>query len=380
MTSIENEIENQINVWMKRIGVLRHELDTHPFIYSLGFRFKPESNFHYRKLRENEINELMRKISVEEERNLRILRTKQVSTLEKSGVNTSKLNFNVKPNQSTIDMLNIAADLAVSALDIVVNGDKSHNYSNNQSNLVDNVSVQQFDPLPQYDEIPQYDQFPQTKYIPEQTYDLKPDLKPYSKPEYIFPTMDKKYNCRRCNKEFDSFNETINHQNTVCKNPKENIKKYNCRRCNKEFDSFNETINHQNTVCKNNSKIQNKEEKEHIKNNGSINNPSTDQNPKIYIKEKIPPTVRNSVWNRHIGAEKKIGKCVCCNTEQISFANFQCGHVQSEKEGGKVCLQNLRPVCAQCNSSMGTQNMEDFMKQYGYKKYANWYYKEEEEL
>ena len=96
------------------------------------------------------------------------------------------------------------------------------------------------------------------------------------------------------------------------------------------------------------------------------------------FKDKIPQTIRNTVWNKYIGPDKKIGKCICCSSEQISFTNFQCGHVQSEKMGGKVTIQNLRPVCGPCNQSMGTQNMEDFMKQYGYKKYANWFGKEEE--
>jgi len=391
---------------MKRIGVLRQELDTHPFIYSLGFRFKPESNFQYRKLRENEINELMRKITIEEERSLRILRTKQIYTLEKSGVNTSNLDLNVKYNQPTLDVLNIAASLAVTALDVVVNGNGKQNNQNNQHS-VNEFDIKHEEELPRYEQVfPLYEQFPsqflEHKQDPKQSHE-------FQKSEYIFPIMEEKFNCRRCHKEFDSFKETINHQNTICKNPKKNIEKFNCRRCNKEFDSFEETIHHQNIVCKNpkkniekfncrrcnkefdsfeetvhhqniickNQKPQNKVRTEHIKNDGNTNKLFMDEKQKIYIKEKIPPTVRNSIWNRHIGAEKKIGMCTCCNTEQISFATFQCGHVQSEKEGGKVTLQNLRPICAQCNSSMGIQNMEDFMNQYGYKKYANWYCKEE---
>ncbi len=89
-------------------------------------------------------------------------------------------------------------------------------------------------------------------------------------------------------------------------------------------------------------------------------------------KEKIPSTVRNSVWNIYIGLEKKKGTCFCCNTEDISIANFQCGHINSEKNGGQVTINNLRPICSQCNSSMGTKNMEIFMEKYGFIKNKNW--------
>jgi 5-methylcytosine-specific restriction endonuclease McrA len=95
-------------------------------------------------------------------------------------------------------------------------------------------------------------------------------------------------------------------------------------------------------------------------------------------KEKIPSSVKNSVWNYYIGTETKKGNCFCCKLEEISTANFHCGHVISEKNGGEVTIQNLRPVCMQCNLSMSTNNMLDFMKKYGYDKINNG--KEEKEI
>lgn len=89
-------------------------------------------------------------------------------------------------------------------------------------------------------------------------------------------------------------------------------------------------------------------------------------------KQKIPATVRNSIWNYYIGSDVKIGPCFCCNNETISTANFECGHVQSEKEGGDLTLTNLRPICSLCNKSMSTNNMEVFMDKYGYKKNDCW--------
>jgi hypothetical protein len=89
-------------------------------------------------------------------------------------------------------------------------------------------------------------------------------------------------------------------------------------------------------------------------------------------KKSIPSTLRNCVWNTYIGPALKEGRCFCCFSEIISCANFECGHVQAKTKAGETNLQNLRPVCSLCNKSMGNQNMEDFIKQYGFTKSKNW--------
>uniref|UniRef100_A0A6C0KQB4 HNH domain-containing protein n=1 Tax=viral metagenome TaxID=1070528 RepID=A0A6C0KQB4_9ZZZZ len=80
-------------------------------------------------------------------------------------------------------------------------------------------------------------------------------------------------------------------------------------------------------------------------------------------KERIPATIRNIVWVTHFEGSKK-GMCWLCKVEDISSANFECGHVVSEKNGGKPTIDNLRPICSFCNKSVGTMNMEDFKKKY----------------
>ena len=92
-----------------------------------------------------------------------------------------------------------------------------------------------------------------------------------------------------------------------------------------------------------------------------------EETPKKYKKEKIPAALRNVVWNQNF-QDVSIGKCLCCKTEPITRANFHCGHIVSEKKGGELTVQNLRPICPSCNSSMGTQNMDEFMKKYGFDK------------
>ena len=81
-------------------------------------------------------------------------------------------------------------------------------------------------------------------------------------------------------------------------------------------------------------------------------------------KEKIPATLKNILWHKYFEASLT-GLCQCCKVENISKAIFDAGHIISEANGGQVVLDNLKPICKLCNSSMGKTNMDDFMKKYG---------------
>ena len=89
-------------------------------------------------------------------------------------------------------------------------------------------------------------------------------------------------------------------------------------------------------------------------------------------KEKIPAAVRKIVWNTYIGKDNNVGKCLCCSAEDISNTNFECGHIKSEKNGGEVNIENLRPICGHCNKSISGNNMDEFMDRYKIKKPSNW--------
>jgi 5-methylcytosine-specific restriction endonuclease McrA len=82
-------------------------------------------------------------------------------------------------------------------------------------------------------------------------------------------------------------------------------------------------------------------------------------------KEKIPTAVKKTLWSLTFPNGSQ-GTCYCCKTEVISQTNFDCGHIISEKNGGKVELDNLKPICPSCNSSMGTKNMDDYIKEFGF--------------
>jgi 5-methylcytosine-specific restriction endonuclease McrA len=81
-------------------------------------------------------------------------------------------------------------------------------------------------------------------------------------------------------------------------------------------------------------------------------------------KRSIPSTVKRLVWHQHIGEEVGKAKCMCCKTTDITQLSFHCGHIVAEACGGDVSVDNLRPICQNCNSSMGTMNMNDFMGTY----------------
>jgi len=82
-----------------------------------------------------------------------------------------------------------------------------------------------------------------------------------------------------------------------------------------------------------------------------------------YKKETIPKTVRNCLWINYF-KESREGKCCCCKRETISIGNFHAGHIIAESNGGKTSLDNLRPICMLCNTSMQRSNMDDFITRY----------------
>jgi len=83
-------------------------------------------------------------------------------------------------------------------------------------------------------------------------------------------------------------------------------------------------------------------------------------------KKSIPLAVKRVVWNTYIGEEVGKTKCLCCNVTDITQMTFHCGHVLSENKGGPTTVDNLRPICSTCNLSMGTENMQDFIRKYGF--------------
>ena len=74
---------------------------------------------------------------------------------------------------------------------------------------------------------------------------------------------------------------------------------------------------------------------------------------------KVPKAVHDSVWKKYMG-NKTEGRCYCCKLEPITFFNFEVGHNKARIKGGSDDIENLRPICKTCNTSMATQSIENF--------------------
>ena len=92
------------------------------------------------------------------------------------------------------------------------------------------------------------------------------------------------------------------------------------------------------------------------------------QQSQKYRKKNIPKAVRIAVWNEFIGEEIGRTECYVGCKRTIAQSNFECGHIEPESRGGLTIIDNLRPICGDCNRSMGTRNMHEFMKTFGFKK------------
>ena len=87
-----------------------------------------------------------------------------------------------------------------------------------------------------------------------------------------------------------------------------------------------------------------------------------DNNDKKKKKKTISSTIKKLVWNTNIGEDIGKSKCMCCKSTDITQMSFHCGHIVAESNGGETIVSNLKPICQNCNSSMGIKNMEEFMK------------------
>jgi len=76
---------------------------------------------------------------------------------------------------------------------------------------------------------------------------------------------------------------------------------------------------------------------------------------KLKLKLKIPKALRESVWISHSG---KVFERACFTPwcqNRINVFDFHTGHNVPESKGGATTLDNLIPLCARCNLSMGNQ-------------------------
>lgn len=79
-------------------------------------------------------------------------------------------------------------------------------------------------------------------------------------------------------------------------------------------------------------------------------------------RKSFSKSKRAKVWDNVIGTKIGCTKCPCCNNHEITQLNFEIGHKISKRRGGSDSLDNLSPVCSDCNKSMGTMNFDEFKR------------------
>lgn len=83
------------------------------------------------------------------------------------------------------------------------------------------------------------------------------------------------------------------------------------------------------------------------------------EKPRKHIKKNT----REQVWRIHF-ENNIVGRCKinkCQNEIHLKTTNpdkvFHCGHIISDKHGGEPSLENLLPICKNCNLAMNTKNL-----------------------
>lgn len=79
---------------------------------------------------------------------------------------------------------------------------------------------------------------------------------------------------------------------------------------------------------------------------------------------KLPKKVRIDSWNKYIGESIGSAYCICCGTTKITQGNFQAGHIIPKSKGGKNIVDNILPICGQCNGSMMTKEMGEYVSEF----------------
>jgi len=86
-----------------------------------------------------------------------------------------------------------------------------------------------------------------------------------------------------------------------------------------------------------------------------------------YIKAKkkanIPKALREQVWITNVGNKFETKCLVVWCQNKINVFDYHVGHNIPESHGGATNINNLKPICARCNLSMGNYySIEEWSK------------------
>jgi len=86
-----------------------------------------------------------------------------------------------------------------------------------------------------------------------------------------------------------------------------------------------------------------------------LSNQSHNTHNTHYHKDIIPKRIRELVWTTHNGKVFSHDCYVTWCHNKINVFNFQVGHDIPESKGGTLDIDNLKPICSNCNHSMGNK-------------------------
>jgi 5-methylcytosine-specific restriction endonuclease McrA len=93
------------------------------------------------------------------------------------------------------------------------------------------------------------------------------------------------------------------------------------------------------------------------------------QSKQTYKKKTIPKALREQVWIKNIGASFESECTVSWCKNIINVFDFHVGHDVPESKGGETSIDNLKPICARCNLSMGSNySIKEWEKQFAAEK------------
>ena len=153
--------------------------------------------------------------------------------------------------------------------------------------------------------------------------------------------------CHRCFKVFKNAHSRRSH---MAKNICEQLETPNdrkCKTCGEEFKSVKSCVEHQNIgQC----------QKEHK----PVNNISK-------TSRYVPKHLRREVWLKYNGKtwESKCTVKWCTNVYDFSSSTWHIGHNIPASKGGSNTIENLRPICSDCNLGMGNAfTIDEWDKRY----------------
>ena len=74
-------------------------------------------------------------------------------------------------------------------------------------------------------------------------------------------------------------------------------------------------------------------------------------------KKRLKQWNRDDIWLYHNGPHLEKVMCPCCQIRIISRDSFSAGHIQAESRGGSSQIENIIPICDDCNGRMGPTHM-----------------------